>query len=206
MLTEATSITLSDMREIILDDDIVISMKKGEEILHAFEVPFPSAGYGGGILMISPSERYLVFSYYSGQSEEAYILFEIRDTYLELIYGSDYLYGEGASYLFSEHEDFLYQALPKSIGPWYCECAEEDENGELFFEFCQINVLDIQKKTVTCSSIQVIPSEHWDDEWAEGEPPCLTEIVDRHTLRITMPWGEEQLVFPLDDRVTFRPN
>ena len=205
MLIGATSVTLSDMREIILDD-IVISMKKGKEIIHAFEFPVPSAGYGGGALMLSPSERYLVFSYYSGQSEEAYILFEIYDTCLKFIYGSDYLYGEGASYLFSEREDFLYQALPKSIGPWYCEMAEEDENGELFFDFCQINVLDIQKTIVTHSSIQVIPPEHWDDELAEGEPPCLIDIVDCHTLRITMPWGEEQLALSLNGRITFRPS
>ena len=203
---EETSVTLSDMREIFLDDDIVISMKRGNEILHTFEVPFPSAGYGGGMLMLSPSEQYLVFSYYSGQSEEAYILFEIQDASLKFIYGSDYLYGEGASYLFSEHEELLYQALPNSIGPWYRENAEDDENGELFFEFCQINVLDIQKKTVECHSIHVVPSECWDDKWAEGEPPCLIEIVDCHMLRITMPWGEEQLVLPLDDRIIFRPN
>ena len=119
MLMEETSVTLSDMREIFLDDDIIISMKRDDEILHTFEVPFPSAGYGGGMLMLSPSERYLVFSYYSGQSEEAYILFEIQNSCLEFIYSSDYLYGEGVSYLFSEHEELLYQALPKSIGPWY---------------------------------------------------------------------------------------
>ena len=47
--------------------------------------------------MLSPSERYLVFSYYSGQSEEAYILLEIQDSCLEFTYGSDYLYREGAS-------------------------------------------------------------------------------------------------------------
>lgn len=205
---EETSVTLSDMREILLENDIVISisMKKDDEILHTAEVPFPSAGYGGGMLMLSPSEQYLVFSYYSGQSEEAYILFKIRDTCLEFIYGSDYLYGEGASYLFSEREELLYQALPNSIGPWYRENAEEDENGEPLFEFCQINVLDIQEKTVSCHSIQVVPSERWDDELAEGEPPCLIEIVDSHMLRIVMPWGEEQLVLPLDDRIIFRPS
>lgn len=175
---EETSVTISDMREIFLDDDIIISMKRNNEILYTFEVPFPSAGYGGGMLMLSPSERYLVFSYYSGQSEEAYILFEIQDSCLEFIYGSDYLYGEGASYLFSEHETLLYQALPKSLGPWYREDAEENEKGELIFEFCQINVLDIQRKTV----------------------------VDCHALSIAMPWGEEQLALPLDDRILFRPS
>ena len=89
MLMEETSVTLIDMLEIFLDDDIIISMKRDDEILHTFEVPFPSAGYGGGMLMLSPSERYLVFSYYSGQSEEAYILFEIQDSCLEFIYGSE---------------------------------------------------------------------------------------------------------------------
>lgn len=208
MFMEETSVTLSDMREIFLndDDDIIISMKRDDEILHTFEVPFPSAGYGGGMLMLSPSERYLVFSFYSGQSEEAYILFEIQDSCLEFIYGTDYLYGEGISYLFSEREELLYQALPKSLGPWYREDAEENAKGELIFEFCQINVLDIQRKTVACHSIQVVPSEHWDDEWAEGEPPCLMEIIDCHALSIVMPWGEEQLALPLNDRILFRPS
>ena len=112
MLMEETSVILSDRREVILDDeDIIISMKRDDEILHTFKVPFPSAGYGGGMLMLSPSERYLVFSYYSGQSEEAYILLEIQDSCLEFTYGSDYLYGEGASIM----------AATASVFHWFAE-------------------------------------------------------------------------------------
>ena len=59
---EEKSVTLSDGQEIILDDDndIFLSIKSGNEIIHTLEVSYPSGGYGGGKLLLSPSKRYLL--------------------------------------------------------------------------------------------------------------------------------------------------
>jgi len=43
------------------------------------ELPYPSAGIGGGRLLKSPSEGHVVLSLYSGQSEEGYEVFAQSD-------------------------------------------------------------------------------------------------------------------------------
>lgn len=204
---EGKSIVLSDNRKILLNDDndILISIISGGEIVHTFEAFCPSGGYGGGALLLSPSEQYLLFSYYSGESEEGYMIFKIHNSCLECVYDCGYLCGEGASYVFSDNEEFLFQALPESVGPFYAEDAESDENGDLFFELCQINRLDIQNKTIDRHILRVFLPEHWDEDMAEEEPPRLTGIKDNRALCMAMAWGEEELAFPLEDVIVFRP-
>ena len=204
---EEKSVVLDDKQEIQLNDDngILISIKSDNEIIHTLEISYPSAGYGGGRLLLSPSKQYLLFSYYSGESEEAYIIFKISDSHLESVYHSEYLCGEGASYIFSESEEFLFQLLPESVGPWYKEDTKIDQEGNLFFEFCQINILDIGSKEISKYKIRVIPSKDWDEDIAEKEPPRFIGVTDNFMLRMAMPWGEEKLAFPLDDVIVFRP-
>lgn len=204
---EEKSVTLSDGQEIILDDDndIFLSIKSGNEIIHTLEVSYPSGGYGGGKLLLSPSKRYLLFSYFSGESEEAYIIFRICNSHLESVYRSEYICAEGASYIFSQSEEFLFYLLPESAGPWYKEDAKIDQKGNLFFEFCEINILDIGSREISKYKIRVIPSKNWDEDFAEEEPPYLIGITDNFMLRMAMPWGEEKVAFPLDDIIVFQP-
>ena len=37
------------------------------------------------------------------------------------------------------------------------------------------------------------------------EPFYISEIVDDHILHIIMPWGEEEVVLPLNDIIAFKP-
>ncbi|MEO0326846.1 MAG: hypothetical protein AAF447_28145 [Myxococcota bacterium] len=59
---------------------------------HFAALPFPTAGLGGYGFVLSPSERWLAFTYYSGQSEEAYHLMTLPD--LELRWSLPYVFGE----------------------------------------------------------------------------------------------------------------
>lgn len=205
---EIKSVILSDKREILLDDDndITISIVCGDQIQYTLEISYPSCGYGGGSLLLSMSEQILLFSYYSGESEEGYMLFQIYPASLAFVYSSEILCGEGANYLFSDNDAFLFQMLPESIGPWYCEDAEIDENGNMFFALCQINVLNIQAKTVNRHTIHVFPSNHWDNDFVEAQPPHFLELINNRILSIAMPWGTEKLSLPLDDTIIFNPN
>ena len=205
---EIKSVILSDKREILLDDDndITISIVCGDQIQYTLEISYPSCGYGGGSLLLSLSEQILLFSYYSGESEEGYMLFQIYPASLAFVYSSEILCGEGANYLFSDNDAFLFQMLPESIGPWYFEDAEIDENGNMFFALCQINVLNIQAKTVNRHTIHVFPSIHWDNDFAEAQPPHFLELINNRILSIAMPWGTEKLSLPLDDTIIFNPN
>ena len=141
---------LNDGRRIVLEDEeeICLTLYSCAEAGQTFIVPYPSAGYGGGSLWLSFSEKYLLFAYYSGESEEAYCLFRIEDSGLKLVYESGYRCGEGASYAFADNEKFLVQALPASVGPWYLEDACTDADGRRYFAYGELNILDIQKGTM----------------------------------------------------------
>lgn len=112
-IEETKSVILVNHREITLDDadDIFLSFMNQGQPQSIFEVPYPDAGYGGGGLFLSPSEQYLVFVYFSGESEEAFILFKIEEDSLEVQYASAYLYGEDGDYWFSEDEKIFLQTL-----------------------------------------------------------------------------------------------
>lgn len=96
-MKEGTHLTLKDGREILLQDDkdIFLSVRSGHETLSSYPFTCPSGGYGGGTLLLSPSEQYLIFSFFSGQSEEGFSLFHIEDSRLVPLFESEYFYGEG---------------------------------------------------------------------------------------------------------------
>lgn len=197
-------VTLSDNRQILLEDenDIVLSVVSGGETKVRLPAAYPSAGYGGGALSLSASEGYLLFSYCSGQSEEAFIVFRIAGDDLEPVYESGYLFGEGAGYLFSDDEAFLFQAL--RTGWWYEEAAETDKNGCSYYIFGQINVLDVENKTFWKHSIRVYPADDWIEEVTDEGPFRLCETVPGGALGVRMPWGKETLALPLQDPIVFR--
>ena len=73
-MEETKIVFLSDNRKVVLedDDDIILSFVSDDKAESRFEVPYPSGGYGGGWLKLSPSKNYVVFSYFSGESEEGF--------------------------------------------------------------------------------------------------------------------------------------
>lgn len=101
-------VILADGSQIILqdEDDISLSLISNDRTKDIFQFPYHSGGYGGGSLLLSPSERYVIFSYFSGESEEGFVLLEIVNNQFKFLYDSDYLYGEDANYGFADNENF----------------------------------------------------------------------------------------------------
>lgn len=126
-------IRLSDGREIILqdEDDIFLSLLSHGKT--TVSIPYPDAGYGGGGLLLSPSEQYLAFVYFSGESEEAFTIFRIGQDSLEIEYESEYGYGENGDYYFSEDEKIFMQVL----GDGYA--GEQEQEGDPCYEFGMVN-------------------------------------------------------------------
>ncbi len=80
-MEETNEVFLSNGRKIVLedDDDAILSLISNDKTEDTFKFPDPSGGYGGGSLKLSSSEKYLIFSCFSGESEEAFSLFELKN-------------------------------------------------------------------------------------------------------------------------------
>jgi len=209
MNEDVKRVFLKDGREIhLLDEsDISISIISNGETVYHLPIPYPRKGYAGGSLLLSESNTYLLFAYYSGQSEEAFVLFKIGDK-LETVFEAPYLYGEAASYGFSKDEKLLIQGLP-NICEWdwkyYVEqgvLSGNDEEGKLFIELGYVNILDIPQKTFVKHSVHAYPSENTGD--FSGKYYLMSpQIVDSSTLKISLPWGDETLTLPLSETIKF---
>ena len=147
-MKEGTHLTLSDGREILLqdDEDISLLLRSKHEILCSY--PFTCR----------------LDTFASGQSEEGFSLFQIEDSRLVPLFDSEYFYGEGAGYLFSDDEGVLFQSLLGGFGPWYVEDAYRDEEGAAYFEYGEINILDVESQSLSRHKFHVYPSEAWEEE------------------------------------------
>lgn len=81
-------------------------------------LPYPGGGLGGGFLLVSPTERFVVVAMFSGQSEDGFELFD-RRTALKRVFGQEYLAGEASSYAFSDDESVLIMAVPATCTGWW---------------------------------------------------------------------------------------
>lgn len=200
------TVVLTNKREITLNDqlDIFLSLIDDTQEPYIFPVPYPLGGYGGGGLFLSPSENYLLFSYYSGQSSETFMLFKIEGHSLELLYDSGDLRGENGDFCFSDDEKYLFQAL--RTGWWYAgeeDEAKTDKDGNKFYEFGIINILKIKERVLEKHIIYVYPSDDWEIEITDFGPFEFSKITDR-LLNIAMPWGKETLNCPLKDVIIIK--
>ena len=198
-------VIFKDGKEIHLNDEGDISIVFNGKTLSCVPILYPDRGYAGGSLYLSPSNLYLLFSYYSGQSEEAFSLFRIGNE-LEAVYEMPYSYGEIASYAFSNNEGLLIQCLPNTCAewwqPWLDKDTEQDENGNLYFDFGEIGVLDIENTIMSKHVIRIYPTQGWCPKSEEYEPFMFPKMTG-DTLKISMPWGDEVLQLPLRDVIIF---
>ena len=203
-MEETKIVFLSDNRKVVLedDDDIILSLVSDDKTESRFEVPYPSGGYGGGWLKLSPSRKYLVFSYFSGESEEGFCLFQIEDSQLELIYDSGYLYGEEANYSFVNNERILVQTF--STGAWYEENAEADENGDLHYEFGELNLFYMEMQELSRHTIHVYPSDDWEEEVTDVGTFAFSDL-NGSEFHVTVPWGKATFYAPLERVLVIRP-
>lgn len=197
-------VVLADGRKVVLEDDqdISLSLVINDDMQDKCQFPHLSGNYGGGSLLLSPSERYVVFSYFSGESEEGFALLEIEGKHLRLLYDSDYLYGEDANYSFINQEKGLVQTF--RTGAWYEEEAQTDENGDSYYQFGELNLLDLETNQLDRHTIVVYPSEDWVEEETDVGKFLFSHMEDGKSLCAEMPWGKEIFPYPLEETLVIR--
>lgn len=198
-------VALADGSKVILQDDDVVSLSL---VLNGiakdtFQFPHLSDNYGGGSLLLSPSEKYVIFSYFSGESEEGFALLEIVDSQFKFLYDSDYFYGEDANYSFTNSEKILIQTF--RTGSWYKENAETDENGDMYYAFGELNLLNLETFNLDRHTVLVYPSNGWKEEKTDVGTFLFSDISDG-ILRVEMPWGSEIFQYPLQKTLVIRFN
>lgn len=195
-MEERSTVVLKDLRKIVLDEDEGCLHMLSAEEQEEFSIEYTDDNYGGGSLMLSPSEKYLLFSCYSGESEEAFFLYEIEEDLLNLVYESGYSYGEQGEYAFSKDERFLVQTV--RLGFWCEDTEEEDEDGERFYKFGELNVLDLKTRQFERHTLHVYPGEDWEEEVTDDGDFFCTKFGD-DAVEVLLPWGEESFTRPLDE-------
>ena len=202
-MEETKIVFLADGRKIILDDDddLILSFVSSNKTEDTCTVPYPSGGYGGGLLQLSPSEKYLIFSYFSGESEEAFSLFGIENGRLNLLYDSGYLYGEDAHYSFVNDEKILVQTFRTEF--WYKENAKTDENNDMYYEFGELNLFNLETHELIRHTIHVYPSDDWEEEETDVGPFMFSEINDCQ-FSVIVPWGKAIFSEPLENILVVR--
>lgn len=203
METLVNLVTLADGSQIVLHDEEDISLSFVTNDSEKDSVQFPNilGNYGGGSLVLAPSEKYVIFSYFSGQSEEGFALLEIADHRLKLLYDSDYLYGEDANYGFADSEKILVQTF--RTGSWYEDDAETDENGDMYYEFGELNLLDLETFQLDRHTVLVYPSDDWEEEKTDVGVFLFSDMADG-VLKAEMPWGTESFRYPLQETLVIR--
>ncbi len=145
----------------------------------------------------------MIFSYFSGESEEAFFLFKIENQELKFIYDSGYLYGEGADYCFVDDERILVQTF--RTGTWYKENAEIDKNGDLYYEFGELNLFYIETHELRRHAIHVYPSGDWEEEKTDIGT-FVFDDTNGNEFNVTMPWGKVTFYAPLKNILVVRFN
>jgi len=187
-------------------------------------IPYPSDGYGGGSLFLSPQERFAVFYMYSGQREERFDILKL-DKDIEHVYGSDYMPGVCTNFFFDDSEETLFavQLEFSHTGVW-------DEQGlwqEIFYDvmglepvqdnkgrqhfvlnFANILAVDLRQVTLntTFSKVVLHPGLEYMNRMPQiphnGQYPDLRMRLHDERLVMDMPWGPLELALPLIDKDT----
>lgn len=197
------SVVLSDGRKVVLEDGdaITLLLISDDRIEDRWEVSYPTGGYGGGSLRLSPTERYLVFSYFSGESEEAFCLLTIEDGRFTSVYNSGYLYGEDASYCFVRDETILIQTL--RTGMWYKENVEKDSDGGIYYQFGELNLLDLETCEWSRHRIDVYPTDDWEEEKTDVGTFMFSDLAGS-IYHVIVPWGRAAFHAPLESRLVIK--
>ncbi|WP_290580517.1 hypothetical protein [Ketobacter sp.] len=204
---ECKTVTLDDGKTIELNaTELSINLIFNGNVIDSHTLGYPSAGFGGGSIHLSPTKTKLVFAYYSGQSEEAFSIFEIGNQ-LKALYESEYFFGEAASYCFSPNETTFVQAIPRSCTEWWLPWEDGDiEDDELckgYFEFCEINILDLKNLKLNNCVVRLVPDANWKPPEKAGDPFLHEKMPSEETLEIGFPWGKKVLALPLPKVVIY---
>jgi hypothetical protein len=203
-IEDVKSISLGEEERLELwdENEVFISLIKQGKTVSKITMPWPSKGYGGGSLLVSPSKKYLVFHYYSGQSEEAFKLYSIGNELVE-IFDSGYQFGEAASFCFDHSENTLVMAYPFSCCEWWQPWEDGelcvDESDRKYIEFGKCHFLNIQKRSFTAHQLRVAINQETEIVM-EDYDPLLCPLLNGQ-LQLLMPWGKVNLDIPLKESI-----
>ncbi|MBC8069577.1 MAG: hypothetical protein IAG13_14665 [Deltaproteobacteria bacterium] len=159
-------------------------------------LPYPSAGYGGHQLVVSPSGRYLAMFLYSGQAEVGYELFELIP---ELVHTASlpYVFGEGDAPVFSPDERALVMVW-ESYFAWWSEdtLAERGLAREVEYGVCAVQ--ELPDGPIVRIPVRARVPAGWRPEQSSWTAPTELRFVARDRLSLRTPWGSTpQIPFPL---------
>ncbi len=192
----------------VCSDKINIMIIADGSLVDQVDISYPMEGLGGGEFIPFPSEKLILLSIYSGQSEEGYELFNM-DGGLRHILGSGYIYGEAASYGFSSDEREIIMGLPFLCSewwlPWDDEDIEKDSANDCYFDFGTLRIHNIENDQVTDHTLRIYPPKDWVPARKDYEPFLSPRFKSPKRVTFNMPWGLEEIEFPLPDIIIFHP-
>jgi hypothetical protein len=159
-------------------------------------LPYPSAGYGGHELVVSPSGRYLALFLYSGQSEVGYELFELVP---ELIHtgGLPYVFGEGDQPVFSPDERSLVMVW-ESYFDWWSDETAADRGRAREIEWGAFATQQLPDRPIVRVPLRARIPAGWQPEGSSWTAPTELRFVARDELSLRTPWGSSPRIrFPL---------
>ena len=159
-------------------------------------LPYPSAGYGGHELVVSPFGRYLALFLYSGQSEVGYELFELVPELMHV--GSlPYVFGEGDHPVFSPDERWLVMAW-ESYLDWWSEHTTAERGRARQLDWGVLAMQQLPDGPIVRIPVQARIPAGWDPEHSSWTAPTELQFAAHDRLSLRTPWGSvPHIPFPL---------
>jgi len=193
----------------LLHDDrgaMKLEHRFADEVRSSLTFPARSAGLGGGRLVIAPSEKLIVVSIYSGQSEEGFEVVTCAPE-LELLRTGEYVFGEGASFAFSPSESRLAMAYPFACTEWWLGFdegeSEELPDGTMRFRFGELRLFDVTRASEARHVLHVLLPSKWQPPDTEWDSDLRLRFSGDQELTLEAPWGREALRLPAPLEVDF---
>jgi hypothetical protein len=188
------------------DGSIVLEHVLTEDVVRALIFEPRSAGLGGGRLILSPSEKVVVVSIYSGQSEEGFELVAVEPRLRHLL-TRDYVFGEEASFAFTPSEDRLAMMYPFSCSEWWLGFDEGESvpmpGGAMRFPFGEFRLFDLHTGAETVHSLHVLLPAGWTPPEELWDSNLRVSLSGEH-MTFMAPWGTEQVALPAALELDFR--
>jgi hypothetical protein len=181
--------------------------------LARYELEYPSAGFGGGGWVLSPSGKLLVLHYSSGQSEETFALLDLSNRALRLVASPGYERGEYSSYAFSPTEDTMVVALPRTCEEWR-QAWEDDglevaEDGVDVLPFATLLLCSTDSGAIRRTELELAPKVPEPVNPGEYDPDLAPEFrANSSSVSVQLPWGRvnsDLAEAPLRVRIPYPP-
>lgn len=174
------------------------------------DLPFPSAGYGGGELVVSPDQRHAALFVFSGQSEVGYELFALTPQ-LRHLGGLPYVHGEGDAPVFSPDGTWLAMVIAcfpivRGTETYAEDALDPDAEGTVLVDWAAIYTQRLPDGPIERVDIGTTISRSTDpDDLGEWELHGVVSFAAHGTLMIELPWGEAlEVELPVLEPITTR--